>query len=286
MVVDCHVHMNPFWLADDAAVETFRAHQPAFEDAWEMAEEPERFLGYLDEQGVDRAVAINYVSPDIVGYPSEVNEYAAEFRATDPDRLRAVGGIDLAGDASDVHERLDRSLEDLALDGIKIHPPHQDVRPNAYRDPPVGTGNDALAAVYRRCEEADVPVVIHTGTSMFPGARNVHADPMFVDDVCLDFDCDVVVCHGGRPLYYETAFSLYRRHDDIYFDVSSIPPATLLEKFPRLEAIAGKTMFGSDWPAPMIPPIAENVDAIRNLALSGAAVDAILGEVAQEVYAF
>lgn len=286
MVVDCHVHMNPFWLADDTAIDTFRAHQQDFDAAWEMAENPELFLEYLDEQGVDGAVSVNYVSPDVVGYPAEVNEYAAEFRATDPDRLRAVGGIDLTGDSTDVHDQMDRIVDDLDLDGVKIHPPHQDVRPNAYREPPVGNSNDALAAVYERSADAGVPVLVHTGTSFFPGARNVHADPMYVDDVCLDFDCDVVMCHGGRPLYYETAFYLYRRHDNIYFDVSSIPPSTLLDSFPRLESIAEKTMFGSDWPAPMIPPISENVAAIRDLDVSPDAVDAILDDVARDVFGF
>jgi predicted TIM-barrel fold metal-dependent hydrolase len=285
MVVDCHVHMNPFWLADDAAIQKFRAHQSSFQAAWEMAENPELFLEYLDEQGIDAAVCINYVSPDIVGYTSAVNEFAAKFRSADPDRLRAVGGIDLSGDADDVHERMDRIVDDLDLDGVKIHPPHQDVRPNAYREPPVGDGDDALAAVYERCAEADIPVVIHTGTSFFPGARNVHADPMYVDDVCIDFDCDVVMCHGGRPIYYDEAFYLYRRHDNIYFDISSIPPGTLLDAFPRLEAIADKTMFGSDWPAPMIPEIGDNVDAIRELDLSPDAIDAILDDVARDVFA-
>lgn len=286
MAIDCHVHMNPFWLADDAAIQKFRAHQANFEAAYEMAKDPELFLEYMDEQDLDGAVAINYVSRDIVGYTPAVNEYAAEFRDADPSRLRAVAGIDLSGDATDVHERMDRIVDDLDLDGVKIHPPHQDVRPNAYREPPVGNGNEAIAAVYERCEKADIPVVIHTGTSFFPGARNVHADPMYVDDVCIDFDCDVVMCHGGRPMYYEEAFYLYRRHDNIYFDISSIPPRTLLDAFPRLEEIAEKTMFGSDWPAPMIPEIAENIDGIRDLDLSPEATDAILDGVARDLFEF
>lgn len=286
MVIDCHVHMNPFWMAEDAAIEKFRTHQPVFDRAWKMAESPDLFLEYLDQQDVDCAVSVNYVSKDIVGYPPEVNEYAAEFRDADPDRLRSVAGIDLTGDVDDVHEQMDRIVDDLALDGVKIHPPHQDVRPNAYRDPPVGTGNDAIAVVYERCEKAGIPVMIHTGTSFFPGARNVHADPMYVDDVAIDFDCDVIMCHGGRPLYYEEAFYLFRRHDNLYFDISSIPPTSLLEAFPRLESIAEKTMFGSDWPAPMIPPIGDNVGAIRELDLSDRAKGAILNDVAADVFGF
>lgn len=286
MLIDCHVHMNPFWLANDEAIDKFRNLQRRFDEAWEMAENPELFLDYLDEQGFDAAVSVNYVSKDIVGYPSEVNEYAAEFKDTDPDRLRSVAGIDLDGTPADVHQRMDRIIDDLDLDGVKLHPPHQDVRPNAYRDPPVGNNNECLDVLYQRCEEADIPVIIHTGTSFFPGARNVHADPMYVDDVCIDYDCDVVMCHGGRPMYYEEAFYLYRRHDNIYFDISSIPPASLLEAFPKLESIAEKTMFGTDWPAPMIPDISENAEAVQELDLSPEATDAIMGGTAKEVFSF
>jgi predicted TIM-barrel fold metal-dependent hydrolase len=44
-------------------------------------------------------------------------------------------------------------------------------------------------------------------------------------------------------------------------------------------------MFGSDWPAPMIPEIGDNVDAIRELDLSPDAIDAILDDVARDVFA-
>ncbi|WP_332900238.1 MULTISPECIES: amidohydrolase family protein [unclassified Haladaptatus] len=286
MLIDCHVHMNPFWLAKQGAIDKFRNLQRRFDEAWEMAENPELFLEYLDTQGFDGAVAINYVSKDIVGYPPEVNEFAAEFRDAAPDRLRSVAGIDLDGTVDDVHARMDRIIDDLDLDGVKLHPPHQDVRPNAYRDPPVGNNNERLEVLYQRCADADIPVVIHTGTSFFPGARNIHTDPMYVDDVCMDFDVDVVMCHGGRPLYYDEAFYLYRRHDNIYFDISSIPPTNLLDAFPKLESIAHKTMFGSDWPAPMIPDIKDNADDVRDLGLSQEATDAIMGGNAEEVFGF
>lgn len=49
-----------------------------------MAENFELFLGYMDEQDIDGAVCVNYVSPDIVEYPSEVNGCAAEFHVAGP----------------------------------------------------------------------------------------------------------------------------------------------------------------------------------------------------------
>lgn len=286
MIVDCHVHINPFWLAKDRAIDVFRNLQPKFSAAESMAENPELFVEYLDEQGVDGACSVHYVSEDIVGYPEEVNEYAAEFKDAEPERLRAIAGVGLDQGATHVHDQLDRIIEDLGLDGVKIHPPHQDIAPNAYRGHPVGSGHEALAAVYERCSESDLPVMIHTGTSFFPGARNVHADPMHVDDVCIDYACDVIMCHGGRPIYYDEAFFLYRRHDNIFFDISSIPPSQLMSAFPKLESIADKTLFGSDWPAPLIPDISENIRSVRELPLSTEAIDGILGENAAALFDF
>ena len=66
---------------------------------------------------------------------------------------------------------------------IKIHPPHQLFSPNAYKRGELWQ----LAEIYRECEERGVPVMFHTGTSIFPKARNVFADPMPIDDVAIDF---------------------------------------------------------------------------------------------------
>ena len=51
----------------------------------------------------------------------------------------------------------------------------------------------------------------------------------------------------------QTAFFLVRRHPNVYLDISGIPPKTLLKYFPRLEEIAHKTLFGTDWPYAALP---------------------------------
>ena len=65
----------------------------------------------------------------------------------------------------------------------------------------------------------------------------------------------ILLAHGGRPLWMETAFFLIRRHPNVYLDISGIPPKKLLKYFPRLEEIASKTLFGTDWPGPGVPDI-------------------------------
>ena len=46
--------------------------------------------------------------------------------------------------------------------------------------------------------------MIHTGTSIFPGARSRAGEPIAVDDVAVDFpELTIVIAHGGRPRWME-----------------------------------------------------------------------------------
>src|SRR6266480_2875087 len=207
---------------------------------------------------------------------------AVMWRATDVDRDRMIqvmedpkallpyGGVhprftrDAAGD-------VDR-LVDLGIRLVKIHPPHQRFPANAYSD-----GLTALGDIYRRCEERGLPVMIHTGTSIFPGARSKYGNPLELDDVAIDFpDLTIVMAHGGRPLYMEEAFFVLRRHPRVWLDVSGIPPARLLEYFPRLSELADRVVWGTDWPSPGVKDMRVNIDQFLALSLSDPHKKAIL----------
>ena len=92
---------------------------------------------------------------------------------------------------------------------------------------------------------------------------------MDVDDVAIDFPkLTILLAHGGRPLWMEAAFFLVRRHPNVHLEVSGIPPAKLLEYFPRLDEIADKTVWGTDWPSPGIKSMRANLDAFLALPLA------------------
>ena len=154
------------------------------------------------------------------------------------------------------------------------------MRANAYLD-----GDTALATIYAAAARLGLPLIVHTGTSVFPGARNRFADPMPMDDVALDFpDLHIVLAHGGRPLYTETCFFLARRHANVWIDVSGIPPTSLLRSFPKLESITPKVLWGTDWPAPGVPSAKRNVEQFWSLPLSEASKRAILWDNARHVF--
>jgi predicted TIM-barrel fold metal-dependent hydrolase len=174
--------------------------------------------------------------------------------------------------AADPRGEARRLFEVLGIRMLKIHPPHQLFAANAYV-----SGDEGLAAVYAAAGEAGRPVMIHTGTSIFPGARNRFADPMAADDVALDFPkLKIVLAHAGRPLYTETAVFLARRHPNVHLDVSGIPPKKLLDYLPRLEEISGKCLWGTDWPSPGVLSMRKNVEELQSLPLSDAAKERIL----------
>jgi hypothetical protein len=248
-------------------------------DLYALMYDPAGFVRYLDRERIEQVVSINYASPDVIGFTEEVYKYAADFARACGGRVLPVGSVHptLTRDA----ERAVRDLLAQGFRGIKIHPSHQGCFPNAYRQ-----GNKVLETVYRRAEEAGLILIVHTGTSIFPGARNVYADPIYCDDIAVDFPkLKIVLAHGGRPLWMETAVFLARRFPNVLLDVSGIPPQKLLDYFPRLEDLADKVLWGSDWPAPGVPGMRANADRFLALSLSDGAKRKILYENARKLYA-
>jgi uncharacterized protein len=259
-VTDCHVHINPIWEMHPDAVRLLGRTDATTE---RMVREPRAFLDYLDQCGIERAVLVNYVAPEVIGYTEAANAFASEYARADPARLLATGG--LRPDHPDPEHEVVRLVRTLGLRALKLHPPHQLFRPNAYTD---GT-LPGLRTIYATAERERVPVIFHTGTSVFPRARNKFADPMLVEDVALDFPAlTIVLAHGGRPLWMETAFFLARRFPNVWLDLSGIPPSRLLDYFPRLSLVAGKALFGTDWPGPGVSDLKANLDAFRALPLA------------------
>ncbi|MGH9868757.1 MAG: amidohydrolase family protein [Candidatus Polarisedimenticolia bacterium] len=283
-VTDVHVHMQPWETFLPATLERMRSGRPDFDRIIAMSRDPKLFLAYLDSVGVERAALINYPAPDIMGFGHETNDFALRYVAAAPDRLIAVGGVHprLADDPGAAVER----LADAGIRALKIHPPHMLVRPESHQDDtPAGR---ALAAIYAAAQRRRLPVIIHTGTSIFPGARVRFGDPIGIDDVAVDFpDLSIVMAHGGRPLWMQTCFFLMRRHPGVWLDLSGIPPRSLPEYFPRLREVADRVLFGTDWPSPGVKDIGANARALMDLPddyLDAAAKKAILQDNALRLY--
>lgn len=277
-IIDIHIHIQPLHMFKPEALALIKRGRKDYADVERYSADSKAFLGFLDSLGVERAGLINYVSPDVIGFPPEVNDWIANYCSVAPERLIAFGSVHprFVVDAGAEVDRLAR----LGIRGLKVHPAHQVYSPNAYRE-----GLGPLALVYDRAQAHGMPVMIHTGTSIFPGARNVHAQPMLADDVCVDYpDLVVILAHGGRPLWMNEAFFLVRRHKNMSMDISGIPPQKLLEYFPRIEDIADKVLWGTDWPGPGVPEIRGNIEKFMALPLTEATRRKILYDNAARLF--
>ena len=270
-VFDAHLHVGP----NDQLKEAVRRMMLEGRDDLDLVERVGRsaddLLKVMDAEGIARAVLITSVSPEVMGLTESVNPWIARYVEGHRDRLVPVGGVH-PRHTRDVAGEMKKLFEVHRVGAVKIHPPHMEMSANAYR-----TDCPSLADVYRLAGEAGRPVLIHTGTSVFPGARNIYADPMPCDDVAVDFPATtLVLCHAGRPLWYETAFFLARRHANVWLDISGIPPKKILDVLPRLGDLSDRVIWGTDWPSMGVRSMRRNVEDFLSLPLQDDAKRRIL----------
>lgn len=262
-VTDLHIHIQPWRQLKPAVQQAMRRGK---EEHWDrlmqLMDDPKVLLELMNEADIWRVGLVNYPSPDVMGFTNETNEFAARYASAAPERLIPYGGVHPRF-TQDPERQVEHLLE-LGIRILKIHPPHQLFPANAYT-----AGLETLGRIYRRCEERGLPVTVHTGTSIFPGARSKYGRPMELDDVAIDFpDLTIIMAHGGRPLWMDEAFFILRRHRNVYLEISGIPPKRLLDYFPRLEEIGDRVVWGTDWPSPGVKDLRENLDQFLALPLA------------------
>ncbi len=276
-IIDIHIHIQPWEQLKPEVRAKMTAGRSDLAAIEQFIKSPRAFLEFLDANGIEAAGLINYPSPDLMGFTAATNDFVANYCRENPQRLIAFGGVHPRF-CDDIEAELNRLLK-LGIRCLKVHPPHQMIAANAYRQ-----GHQGQEMLYRRAEQEGLLVMFHGGTSIFPGARNVFADTMPIDDVAVDFpNLKIIIAHAGRPLHTETTFFLLRRHPNVHIDISGIPPKKLLDYLPRLTEIADKTLWGTDWPSPGVWDMCKNVEAFLSLPLSDELKNAILYENARRL---
>jgi len=262
-VIDFHVHLARYQSMTQSYLNLIRRQ---WGDRWEEMSEkfsrPEVFLKLMDECGIDYAVILAELAPITTGIAD--NESVAAFCAA-RSRLIPFASVNPCTSARPAEE-LERLVADKGFRGLKLYPTYQHYYPNEAR----------IYPIYAKAQELGIPVLLHLGSSVFTGARLKYGDPLYLDDVAVDFPKLVLIqSHSGRPFWYDRAFALARLHKNVYMEVAGLPPQRLLSYFPELEKLAHKVIYGSDWPG--VPTIQENIQAIRALPMGEEAGRVILG---------
>ena len=274
MVVDAHLHparlptLKPSWL--DWAQQF---GQPGWRDAYDADGTiiPRAFDDLLAAEGVDHAILLCEYSPKTTGI--QPVEDLLPLLTHNPARFAFLANVN-----PHLHYPVAAELSrqaGLGAVGLKVHPVHGGFSP---ADP-------MLYPAYQVCAAAGLPVVVHCGTSSFPGSANAMADPLLLDPVLRDFPgLSIVLAHGGRGWWYDAAASLALLHENVWIELSGLPPRRLPDYYARfdLRKLARKFIFGTDWPG--VPGIARNARAVAGLGLGDELLAAVMSENALRVY--
>jgi predicted TIM-barrel fold metal-dependent hydrolase len=262
-VIDFHVHvLSSYGDWTDEAHKLIRRYNPVFYENFEENITSEGVLRSMDEAGIDFAVVLPEYAP--LTHGTITNEYAAQlcscserlipFCSINPHIVRNPGS------------ELARLVDDFGFKGVKLLPTYNHFYANESR----------LYPLYEEAQRRKLPVLVHTGSSVFRGAKMKYGDPLTLDDVAVDFpDLTFLMAHGGRGFWYDRAAFFCRLHENVYIDLAGLPPSNYMKYYPEFEKIADKLVFGSDWPT--APSRKDNISAIRALPIKSESIDRILG---------
>jgi predicted TIM-barrel fold metal-dependent hydrolase len=261
-IIDFHVHVAKFDMWNPWVHDYMKHINPVVYKNFDGSMTPGSFLKFMREEDVDFAVILAEDSPLTTGVVP--NEFVAEFCRRD-ERLIPFASINPVLEATPA-KMLASLVEDLHMRGLKLLPSYQFFYPN----------DERLYPLYSKAEELGIPVNFHTGSSILKNTRLKYADPMYLDEVAVDFpDLKIIMAQGGQSFWYDVAFFLIKKHKNVYIDVSGLMPNNLLNYFPDLEEIGDRVIFGSDWPS--IVSIKRNAEAIWKLPLREETRRKILG---------
>jgi predicted TIM-barrel fold metal-dependent hydrolase len=274
LLIDAHVHpprlptIRGAWMS---WAEQFG--QPGWQSVFngDGAVIPEAFDELMEAEGVDRAILLCEYSPKVTG--TQPVEDLLPIIKHNPERFAFLANINPHLHYP-VAAELARQVA-MGAAGLKVHPVHGGF---CAADP-------MLYPAYQACEADGLPVVVHCGTSSFPGSSNAMADPGLLTPVLRDFPgLTVVLAHGGRGWWYDAAASLALLHENVWIELSGLPPRKLPDYYARfdLRRLARKFIFGTDWPG--VPGIARNARGLAALDLGDETLSQVLAGNALRIY--
>jgi len=174
------------------------------------------------------------------------NEEIAEVAAANPDVLIPFASIDPWKGKAGAREAR-RLISEHGIKGFKFHPSMQAFFPN-----------DRHAYVlYEAIAEAGLPALFHTGQSGIgmgqPGGGGIrlkYSNPIFLDDVAVDFpEMPIILAHPSMP-WQDEAIAVAMHKPQVYIDLSGwspkyFPPQLVHHANTLLKH---KVLFGSDYP--------------------------------------
>ena len=260
-VLDFHLHIGRKNDWHPWVIKYLRESNPALFRNFTQLMSPDGLAAYLDQEGVAYAVVLAEDSPLTTGVVtnSYVHDFCKERKRFIP--FASINPMTTTNPA----DALEQCVKEMGFKGLKLYPPYQHFFPNQRE----------IYPLYEKAVELRIPVMFHTGSSVYKHSKLKYGDPLHLDEVATDFpELKIIMAHSGRGFWYDRAFFLSRLHKNLSMEISGLPPQKLLDYFPDLEKNADKVIFGSDWPG--VSSIKANIDALCSLNLKGTTLKKIL----------
>lgn len=270
MVIDFHVHMTEYNSYTQSIMDMYSRVFPdpkKRDELFKFYGDPANYVELLRENQVDYACILAEDSPLTTGVLT--NQRVAAF-CRDHKELIAFANLNPYNEV-DLRGALRRLVEEQGFKGLKMYPTYQHFYPN---DP-------KLYPLYETAQQLGIPILFHTGTSVFRNSRLKYGNPVLYDDVAVDFpELVIALAHSGRTAWYNEAMMVARLHKNLYLELSGLAVRRLLENFPEMERFSHKFIFGTDWPQ---IEYAHTFANYRALGLKDEALSNILGNNAARI---
>ena len=247
VAIDVHTHAEVGRTGEDGLRPEWRAAAAKYfgEEATPTVED---VAAHYRERNM-AAVVFTVDAVTQTGRPAVRNDEIAEVAAANADVLIPFGSVDPR--RPDAVDEVRRLVAEHDIRGFKFHPNIQAFFPN----------DEAFYPLYEAIQEAGVPALFHTGHSGIgtglPGGGGIRlkfSNPMYVDDVAVDFpEMKIVLAHPSFP-WQDEAISVALHKRQVYIDLSGWSPKYFPPQLVRYAntQLRDRVLFGSDYP--MITP--------------------------------
>lgn len=229
----------------------------------------DQLLRDMDDAEVHRSVLLAFDCETTYGFKLS-NQQVAEFVSQAPDRFVGFASVDPNKGELGIRE-LREAVEDLGLQGLKLHPPTQQFYPN----------KEQYYPLWETAQDLNLPILSHSGHT-FAGGYLKYSEPKFWDDVAADFpDLDIILAHFGFP-WVNQVISLGMTRDNIFIDLSGWAPSHIPDKIWTYanSLLADRFMFGTDYPG-LLPQ--RWIQEFKSIDLKNQTKSNILGDNARRI---
>jgi uncharacterized protein len=245
VAIDVHVHVEVSADGHHSLPDALREGADAYFAAGHRMPTVHEIAAYYRERHM-AAVVFTVDAESATSHPAISNEEIASAAAEHTDVLIPFASIDPAKGPAGAREAR-RLAETCGVRGFKFHPNLQGFFPN----------DRTAYPLYETIQALGLPAIFHTGQTGIcarvrggGGVRLKYSDPMYLDDVAVDFpDLSIVLAHPSFP-WQDEALAVATHKPNVFIDLSGWSPKYFPPQLVRYAntLLKDKVLFGSDYP--------------------------------------